>query len=193
MKNINIKLLLTVNLINLLILAGTAALFYMEMNIAAIIALVVWVITVIYTNYTIIVKNNDMIEIIRSADRKHKFKNEVSSLIKAQQSIEFHAEFFSEKETGESMKEAYELIAEQISGNINAAVKFMRSYNYITCPSYRFLTDICSENNELLSSLTKLVELTLEIDSAADDVDLSYVDNLIRSLKELTEKGTNKE
>ena len=187
MKKYNIKLLLTVNLINLVILGGALLLLLMEMDIPAYIALAVWIISVVYTNYSIIVRNTDMVNLIRAADKHHKFNRECESLIKTYKSINFHAEFFDSEEPGSMMKEAYDLIAEQAQGNINSAVKFMRSYNYITCPPYDFLTNICVQNEEMVTSLTKLVELTLKIDSKSDDVDLSYVNNLIQSLKELSD------
>ena len=187
MKKINIKLLITVNLINLAILGGAVLLLMMDMDVPAYIALAVWIISVVYTNYSIIVRNTDMVNLIRSADKHNKFKKECESLINTYKSINFHAEFFDSDEPGSIMKEAYDLIAEQANGNINSAVKFMRSYNYITCPPYDFLTNICSQNEEMIKSLSRLVELTLKIDSKADDVDLSYVNNLIQSLKELSD------
>lgn len=191
MKKIDIKTLIIVNLINFVILGGAVLLFLMEMDMAAYIAIAIWIISVIYTNYSVIVRNTDMISIIRSADKHHKFKNECESLIRTYKSINFHAEFFNSEEPGSMMKEAYDLIAEQTHGNIISAVKFMRSYNYITCPPYDFLTNICNQNEEMVKSLTKLVELTLKIDSKADDVDLSYVNNLIQSLKELSDGKEN--
>ena len=75
MKKIDIKTLIIVNLINFVILGGAVLLFLMEMDMAAYIAIAIWIISVIYTNYSVIVRNTDMINIIHSADKHHKFKN----------------------------------------------------------------------------------------------------------------------
>ncbi len=192
MKKIDLKTLIMVNIINFIILGGAVLLFIMDMDMIAYIAIAIWVISVIYTNYSIIVRNTDTVTVIKAADRHNLFAKQTEILIKTYRSVEFHAEFFDSEEPGSMMKEAYDLINEQVTGNISSAVKFMRSYDHITRPPYDFLTNICSQNEELVNSLTKLVELTLKIDSKADDVDTSYVDNLIQSLKDLSDGKDNK-
>ena len=192
MKKIDLKTLIMVNIINFIILGGAVLLFIMDMDMIAYIAIAIWVISVIYTNYSIIVRNTDTVTVIKAADRHGLFAKQTEILIKTYRSVEFHSEFFDSEEPGSMMKEAYDLINEQVTGNISSAVKFMRSYDHITRPPYDFLTNICSQNEELVNSLTKLVELTLKIDSKADDVDTSYVDNLIQSLKDLSDGKDNK-
>lgn len=188
MKNgINKKAVILVNIISLVMLVGIILIKFLLNNIIFGIAFILWILFIAYSNYTIIVKNTDITEDIKAANKHHVFDFEEKALIDAYQSITIRAEFFEKLEDGDKLKETYELIRQQVLSNIKSAVQYMQTYDYVTCPSRRYIDNLRADNSKLLRQLSELVELVIKINSTADDIDLTLVDCMLESLRSVSD------
>jgi hypothetical protein len=83
------------------------------------------------------------------------------------------------------LQEVYELVCRQVDNNIASAVKFMEMYDYVQRPSTRYLDDLFLENRQLIQNFNEVVEQFIKIENSAHDVDTSYIDDLLVSLRQM--------
>lgn len=176
------KQVVILNLINL-VLFGLVAVcaFVIPLPIALIFGIVV-LIFAIYSNYVLLIRNSDDDYLLKQADKKGIFKNEVKGFITQHQSLEEREKVI---EGDEKLQEVYDLVSRKVDANIDSAIKFMEMYDYIQRPDASYLHNLYQENQQLLRSLNEVVEQFIRLESSVHDVDTSYVDDLLVSLKEM--------
>jgi hypothetical protein len=129
------------------------------------------------------VKNTDVTTAIKSADKAGIFHYYTKQLIDAYNSIMSRQEMFQDMDEDDKVRGAYELIAKQVISNIKSAIQYMQTYDYVTRPTPDYLDKLCKNNKKLLSRVSELIEVVIQIDSTADDVDLTKVDDILESLR----------
>lgn len=175
------------NVLGLVMFIGIVVIKFLFPPAVFYVTFVLWIAFIAYANYSIIVKNTDITEDIKSADRKNIFKAQTHSLIKAYESVSMRKEFFETLEDDSKIKEAYNRLRRQVLSNIKSAVQYMKSYDYANCPEPTYLNRLCQENDGLMTKLSELVELLIQIESTADDADLTLVNDILESLRNVKE------
>lgn len=178
--------IILVNAVNVLLLAVLVA-AYIIMNTPPmfIIIFIIWIIYVGAINYQMLVKDTDTLAALKSADKKRLFTHEIDVLIKAVQSIEFYRNIFEKYEVGNSIRDAYDLLAKTAYHNVNKATLWIQHYDYITRPPTSQLQKMVNESQDVTVKLNQLDELILQIDSDSENTDLSAIDDMLNSLKEV--------
>ena len=126
-----IKKLLTVNLISVLLLIMSLVSFLVLKSIP--VFLVFMLVTLIYliaSNYSVLMKKEDSLAELKKYTRYSFFTSDVSTLINTYRSLELREEYIKELKD-ENISDIYEKLKLQVMNNINSAVKFCKSYDYI--------------------------------------------------------------
>lgn len=177
------KELLTANIMSGIGLLAIVAIYFLISHGIAIVLGIAWFVYVIYSNYSILLKKENHASMLRKANKHGKFNNEVDVLSKAYRSVMEREVIFSAPDVDEGAKKAYEMIRTQVISNVQYATQFMQTYDYISCPSRKYLSEICTNTTLLLQKLSEIVELNNRIDQSVIDEDITYIDDLIESLK----------
>lgn len=122
---------------------------------------------------------------LKNADKRKLFSNQTYTLAAAWHSVLLKEDFFREPGTADSIRESYEMIREAIEHDVQSAVNFMQHYDWIQKPDPKYLNKTCSHADALAKKLSELSDIVLEINDSASDVDISFADNMLESLKEL--------
>lgn len=78
-------------------------------------------------------------------------------------------------------------IKQQLDNNVDSAILYVKSYDYSLKPETKYIKKIRKNSEMLYSKLNELIELVLENEKSTDDIDLSSVDDILESLKEVSE------
>lgn len=116
------------------------------------------------------------------------FISEAGDLERAYKSVLAQEPVFSSPDASESMKEAYNIIKEQIELNIQSATLYMKSCVPDSYISRKHMEDIVDNTDLMLGKLAKLAELNYKVDhqtTVDSSEDVAYVDDLIKALKEM--------
>lgn len=184
---INKKMLIIVNVICFIGLFGLFVIKLLMSDIVFWILTVLWLGIIAYTNYNIIVKSSDILNAIQTADKTGVFQLQQKKLAEAYHSLVMRESMFLSMDENSKLRETYETIVKQVMSNIKSAVQYMQTYDYVTCPKPIYLNDLCNNNKILLAKVSELVELVIRIDSTADDVDITEVDDILESLRSVLE------
>ena len=95
----------------------------------------------------------------------------------------------------EDFSESYSSLADDLKnamqGNFEKANNYMRACDYRDVESkrkYKIKVDVLFKNNkEFLDKINNLIEQLAEIENSADDISTERVDDIIESLKEMTQ------
>lgn len=149
--------------------------------------LVVWFVLVIYQNYSLLMKSNesDIIYELKKANKKGVFDERVNAIITYYKAIEFKRDFFESYEEDSSIRASYELLSRQMTSNIISLTKYLRSYDYVSRPFTSYVMNIARDCKELVDKLNELSELVVKIDDSTSNVDITYVDDMLESLRKV--------
>lgn len=151
---------------------------------------VLWFIYVIYANYYIIVKSNDVITMLKSANKRGYFNSCIYDIKKQVNSIESRREVFENLEEGDKLKEVYNLVEKQFYVNVDYIIKYMSSFDYVSKPRSHEdkITTLVAQNNVLISKLNDLVQQMIDVDKSVDNIDTSLLDDIINSLRSMSDE-----
>ena len=176
------KQIIILNIINLILLGLVAVcMFILPKGVTILIGAAV-LFFAIYSNYVIIVRNQDENYLLKHADKKGIFRKQVNGFIAQRQSLNERKGTIGDDE---KLQEVYELVCRQVENNIDSAIKFMEMYDYVQRPGTRYLDDLFLENKQLIVNLNEVVEQFIKIENSAHDVDTTYIDDLLVSLREM--------
>lgn len=147
------------------------------------IMLTMWLIWVIYSNYQFIFHSRDIIAEMRRADKRHLFDTQIMVFNDANKSVQLKKELFKQYEDMGKISQAYEMIAIQVYNNTESALNFIKNYDYISNASRNYLLNLTNETRELIHKLNDLGDMLLQIEDDSHDVDISYVDEMLDSLR----------
>ena len=173
------------NLINLIILVILSIGFATKLLMFPLflIMLAAWLIWVAYSNYQFIFHSRDIIAEMKAADKRHLFDAQIMVFSDANQSILLKKELFEQYEDMGKISQTYEMIATQVRNNTESALNFIKNYDYISNASRSYLLSLTSETRDLIRKLNELSDMLLKIEDDSHDVDISYVDEMLDSLR----------
>jgi hypothetical protein len=180
------KNFIAVNVINVIALAFIVIIGLVTRNIPLfLILLILWFAYVVYANYDTLVAKNDIISALKHSDKRGHFKSYIADLVKAYNAITYKQEYFSKYEPDSSVYKTYDLLLKRIESNIKKATNFIEGYNYQSNQSTEYIKTICLDSTKLVEKLNNLSELVLKVDDTSSDVDITYVDDMLISLREV--------
>lgn len=142
---------------------------------------------ILVSSYFMLMYQEKLDNKIKGADKTHKlFARETTKLLEQLSRLENRENLFEENESNDNLKNAYELIKEKVTANINTAIAFMKSYDYVARPNAEYLYQLINENDTLLEQLNKLIELNLKADNTSYLIKTDTVEDLIMSLEHIT-------
>lgn len=149
--------------------------------------LVVWFVLVIYQNYSLLMKSSesDIIYELKKANKKKMFDVWVNDIITYYKAIEFKRDFFEAYEEDSSIRASYELLSKQMTSNIISLTNYLKSYDYVLRPYTFYVMDTAKDCEKLVNKLNELSELVLKIDDSTSNVDITYVDDMLESLRKV--------
>ncbi|MDD6071113.1 MAG: hypothetical protein PUC12_09940 [Clostridiales bacterium] len=176
------KQLIILNIINLILLGLVAVcMFVLPLGMTIFLGAAVLVFA-IYSNYVMVVRNQDDDYLLKNADKKGIFRKQVNGFIAQRQSLEKREDTIGDDE---KLREVYELVCRQVNNNIDSAIKFMEMYDYVQRPSTQYLDDLFLENKRLIVNFNEVVEQFIKIENSVRDEDTTYIDDLLVSLREM--------
>lgn len=178
------KRILFLNLINAILLALAGFSFSVFSKWTGIIFVIVVLSFALYSNYVMLIRNEDDDYLLRQADRKGIFRKQVASFMKQRESL-IQRQHVVEQD--EKLNEVYEMVCRKVDNNIDSAIRFMEMYDYVQRPSTYYLDQLYSENQKVMQEFNDVVEEFIKIENSAHDVDSSYMDDLISSLRQMNQ------
>lgn len=151
-----------------------------------------WLGFLVYSNYTLFFGTRDSNDMEYELDKANRnfFNSEVAITKIQMKSIEDRAEVFQEFKD-DHVKDLYSKVREQFYTNVKYIIRYMDSYDYVTKPQSQKdkIDNLVKQNDILISKLNGLVEEMIAVDKTAYDLDISIVDDLLDSLKVMSEQG----
>lgn len=174
-----------VNAVNIMLLIPIVIVYIiLGMPLWYIAVYAIWFLYMIIINAYMIL-SNDIKTMLRRADKHNLFTREVGNIIRAADSIAFYSDIFGKYDEGNPIRKTYDMLRQKSDSNIQKAVKWLSQYNKISNPSSKYIQDLSENSLQIMHKLDELNELTLQIEDSATNVDISYVDDLLKSLKEI--------
>ena len=155
--------------------------------------LVCWIIYMLYMGYTLFFKTNGDIIVeytkrMKKANKYSRFDKDCVVLLDSLQVLNFRKQYFNKYKEG-SIRKSFDLLERQILHNVDIAITYMENYNYDairkTEQSVERLASAVVNCSEATDKLRELYDMTVKIDDSASVIDISYVDNLLESLKDV--------
>lgn len=113
------------------------------------------------------------------------FVSEVQTLTTNYKAIESWSEHAESHGVESSIYKSHELLFSQMNNILESAIKFIKSYDYHTNPTPKYLWDLQKQSDKLVKKLHELQDLVLQVDDSTSEVDISYVDDLLSALREM--------
>lgn len=184
----NYSKLLLLNTINLVIF-GLVLFLHKILILPIIIILVVfWFVFVCVSNYVIL--NNSKINWNAKLDKAGKslFVEEINRTKQTLKSVDARAHIFEDIDN-ENLKDIYEKLKQQIYTNADYITKYIDAYDYVMKPvsQKEKIKELIKQNEMLISKLNVLVEQMISVDKSVNDLDTTYVDDLIDALRTVSQ------
>lgn len=208
----DIKNLLKVNLINIVLL-GLVALLYVVFNnifefstgvtlgVTGVFALI-WAFYAIYSNYTLLVSDKDyddeinsknhvknLVGKLKTAGNPKVFKSEREALCRIYESVVSRKSYLAQKGKDERLYELYTLTENQIVRNMENALEYISTFDYISGRDTGYLRRIVNDSQQLLDKFNMLMELSVSFDDTSRDYDTRELDDMIESLQKMRDIG----
>lgn len=148
-----------------------------------------WLGFLLYSNYYFIVKSDDKVyELEKSNKGDREFDKIIKNTEILTESIESKTDFFNKMDPTSSMRDTYELVKNRFYQNVAHMTEYMENFDYITNPigQRERIRAINNENNVIADKLNVFVEEIISVEHSAESVDTSVMDDLIKSLKEVS-------
>lgn len=156
----------------------------MTVTLLGLVVMLVALIYIIVSFYMMFSYKEDMEDILKGLKQPF-FKNEIHLLRSQLQRLESREDVIS-AETNSNLEEAYRTVKDRVEANIKTSVSFIQSYDYVAKPEPTYLRVLLKENDELLDKLNQLIELNLKADNTSYLSDTEQIEDLIKSLEEIT-------
>ena len=109
------------------------------------------------------------------------FHGEAEALLRAWGSAEAKAAFFAGQPEG--IAHGYDLIRRRIWSDMESALHYAESYDYVSRPDPRIMRELVLDGNDMVVRLNRLSDYVFRIDEGAGDVDVSGLDDLLHALE----------
>lgn len=194
----NVKNILVANILNIFALILIVVMYFLFPKPIAIVLGVAWFVYVIYSNYKLILSPEDdsssMLEKLNS--KKHGKISEVVKMVNIQnKKLSSYSDFFENLQDDNKLKETYYAVIKQVEINIGYIEKYLSSVDYSMDSDLKKLgsnyypikvLNLLEENSNLIEKVGDIVESSIDIDKSVQDVDLSMLDDIINSLRSMS-------
>ena len=85
------------------------------------------------------------------------------------------------------MRDTYDLLSKNAYSNVDKATKWIQHYDYISRPSMSYIKTLVDNSKLITTKLNDLDELILKVDDSTNSIDMSFVDDMLNSLREVLE------
>lgn len=185
------KSILFVNGINIGLLIGFIVLYIvLGFPIWFLFIFGIWLVYMIICNMYLL-RSDDIKKKLMQADSRHEFKGYVKAICNAIDSVEFFRHVFSEYPPDNPIHETFDFLDKKAYQNAERAYRWIKTYNYIIKPSQEYIIRLAENSYQITQKLSDLNELMIKVEDSTSNVDISYVDDLLMSLKELLGDADN--
>lgn len=132
-------------------------------------------------------QSSDPLDELRGNRKYMMFSDQIEHLAKNKAAVEMWGSNAQSYVDASSVSKSYELISRQMNNIIASAVKYIKTYDYVSRPRAQYLGKLICQSDELVKKLHELQELILKVDDSTSDVDISYVDDLLSALRDMGE------
>ena len=187
-----VKSLLKTNLVSIIMLVAVIVVYFV-VNILplSLLLLAVWLGYTLWSNFSLIFesqKPNDLCKLVKSSSKYRIFYDDCMTIHNCSKMAEERLEILDDLDViQEEILIVANKIKQQLDNNVNSAILYIKSYDYNLKPETNYIKRIKESSNKLYSKLNELIELVLENEKSTDDIDLSSVDDILESLKEVSE------
>ena len=176
-----------VNILCLFLLIGVVVLCTLIGGIIGVALVLLWCLITGALNYMEYISSKDPVTRLMRAAPKGQFVDEVNAICKNCEAISSWSKNALQYDSDSSISKSYELITMQMNNIMESATKYIKTYDYVSKPRPVFLHDLQRESYSLVRKLHELQELILKIDDSTSDVDITYVDDLLDGLRQMSE------
>lgn len=134
--------------------------------------------------YSILIKKVNYVQELEKYSRYPTLKDDIIIIVRSYKSVE-QRETYVLSLSNESVKTVFYKVKEQICNNVNSAVSFCKSYDFVNKGSTAYLHKLANECSTLVSKLNVLFEEMIDVDNSVNDVDTSVMDDLVEALREI--------
>lgn len=211
----DIKNLLKVNIINIVLLAFLCGLYLLfsyvfEFSASVTIAIIAilaifWAIYAVYSNYTLLMadRNYDddvdsknytkkLINSLKNSGNKATFQDERKALILSYESVISRKAYIEKQGQYTKLYDLYELTENQIVRNIENAVQYINTYDFVSGKDTGYMRKLSNESTQLVEKFNTLMELSVSYDDASRDYDTRELDDMIETLQKMKAVGKGK-
>ena len=175
--------LIKCNIINVILLGLIFALFFVTNIYCAGVGLLFWVIWFIYSNYVIAIQSNDICYQLKASDKYNNFTSQINTLQNQYKSVIEREDVFKNLKD-DNINRVYDLVLDKIIGSIKSSTNIIKVVGRQDYKGYKDGVDkLISENKDVLEKLNEIVKHTISIDSEINEVDTSYVNDILNSLR----------
>lgn len=145
----------------------------------------------IYNNMGVLVEESNSRETLQLLKRNKKYRRfevYIDKLDIVYKGSVSKLNSLKELEVSASIIDAADKIVSQIGSNVDTCILYIKTYSYDEdSSSYsQYLQNLYMESKQLDDKLEELINLVFENKKSADDIDLSSVDDILESLKEVS-------
>ncbi|MBQ2680863.1 MAG: hypothetical protein IJF97_02895 [Eggerthellaceae bacterium] len=123
---------------------------------------------------------DDLIGKMIKADKNGSYEEEIARLSASYKRVLGRRRFFEKKTKNGSFYRAYELVDQQIAGDISSATELIKANQ-----DKSYLLKYCEDAEEYADKLDQLVDHSILIDNQKDDIDNEFIDDFLASLEKL--------
>lgn len=187
-----IKKLLKNNIVSLIMIALILVIYFVADNIIlSLVFLLVCLGYTIYNNMGVLVEESNSRETLQLLKRNKKYRRfevYIDKLDIVYKGSVSKLNSLKELEVSASIIDAADKIVSQIGSNVDTCILYIKTYSYDEdSSSYsQYLQNLYMESKQLDDKLEELINLVFENKKSADDIDLSSVDDILESLKEVS-------
>lgn len=129
------------------------------------------------------IDEQDSYKKLQNIDHKHGFAQHIRILKDCCDSVEKKREFFMENsDEGDGVRESFNIISDKIYQNAGKAALYLENYDR-SADSNSYMNNLVNSSEAMRNSLSELYELVLQMNDSTSDVDASFVDDMLKSLK----------
>lgn len=179
------KSILIINGINIALLVGLLVIYIViGFPLWFLVIFGAWLIYMIICNVHLF-KSDDIRQKLVQVDSRREFAVYVKEICNAIDSVEFYRNVFANYPPESSIHETFAFLDKKAYQNAERGYRWLKTYNYISKPSIKYIVELANNSFELTKRLSELNELMIKVEDSTSDVDISYVDDLLASLKEV--------
>lgn len=187
-----IKNLIKTNIVSIIMLIAVIVVYFViDILPLSLVLLAIWLGYTLWANLSLFSdkeKDIDLEKMVRFNEKYRYFFDDGMVISNCSKMAEERIKVLDELDVvQESILTTADKIKRQLDTNAKHAVMFIKAYDYNLKPDASYLSKIRASSLCLYNKLNELIELVLKNEKSTEDIDLSSVDDILESLKEVSE------